>query len=498
MKISTQQFHPLHPIPLSLYIHFPWCVRKCPYCDFTSYPCTSSRAPFNADSENIYIKALLEDLRLEQELLLRLRSGTHDKTAYNNKIPIYSVYIGGGTPTLLSIAALNNLMAGVRSTCQINPNAEITIEANPETITHDYCTALYACCGGGINRISIGAQSFQDRKLAALGRIHNAQRARHAVELAHTAGFGNINIDLMFGLPEQSVSEALEDLHTAISLEPTHISWYQLTIEAGTAFARQPPRALPRDDDDVLWQMQQEGQALLANAGFVQYEVSAYSKPGKECQHNVNYWQFGDYLGIGAGAHGKLTVSDKENKENGQDGENIKDGQDGEDGQAEENENKDDGKTNDKNNDVNKDANLTILRYNKISSPQLYCCANDGGSSNNINSCNDKKNINNNIVNNAGRNIDSNNIIRHSNPFAAETHIVDAGALPFEFMLNALRLYQPLPSQLFAERTGMPPATIDARLQHAAALGLVELTSSNIIITTKGKNFLNDLIELFL
>ncbi len=270
--------------PLSLYIHIPWCVQKCPYCDFNSHALAS------ALPEQVYIDCLLEDL--EQHL----------PEIWGRRLS--SVFIGGGTPSLFSPESIDRLLSGVRARIPGPPDIEITLEANPGTVEQGRFNELHAA---GINRLSIGIQSFHDDKLQALGRIHNRVEAIKAVETAHYAGFENFNLDLMFGLPAQSIQQGLDDLHTAIALQPSHLSWYQLTIEPNTLFYSRPPR-LP--DDEAIWGLQQQGQQLLNDQGFGQYEISAYAREGRQCQHNLNYWQFGDYLGIGAGAHGKISRSD--------------------------------------------------------------------------------------------------------------------------------------------------------------------------------------------
>lgn len=267
--------------PLALYLHIPWCVRKCPYCDFNSH------AVKDGLPEQQYVDALLRDL--EQDLAL----------VWGRRVQ--TLFMGGGTPSLFSPEALDRLMSGLRALISIQPQAEITLEANPGTFEQGKFDEFRTL---GINRLSIGVQSFADDCLRALGRIHNSREAIRAVEVAHDAGFDNLNLDLMFGLPGQSNAMALHDVQQALSLEPAHLSWYQLTIEPNTLFHARPPQ-LPAED--AIWQMQQEGQALLAGNGFGQYEVSAYARPGRQCVHNLNYWQFGDYLGIGAGAHAKIT-----------------------------------------------------------------------------------------------------------------------------------------------------------------------------------------------
>ncbi|MGI2027661.1 radical SAM family heme chaperone HemW [Endozoicomonas acroporae] len=267
--------------PLSLYIHVPWCVKKCPYCDFNSHRITGDIP------EDAYIKALLHDIDNELDSV--------------QGRPIHSIFIGGGTPSLLTANAYQQLFNGLQARVRFSDDIEITMEANPGTYEHD---RFQAYLEAGVNRLSLGVQSFQDEKLAALGRIHCADEARQAIAAITSHGFSNINIDLMHGLPGQSPEDALYDLKQAIDLKPAHISWYQLTIEPNTVFYTKTP-ALP--PDDTLWDIQEAGQALLASAGFQQYEISAYSQPGRRSKHNLNYWRFGDYIGIGAGAHGKLT-----------------------------------------------------------------------------------------------------------------------------------------------------------------------------------------------
>jgi len=270
--------------PLSLYIHFPWCVRKCPYCDFNSHAVRGDLP------EDQYIDALLADLESD---LPRVWGR-----------PVRSVFLGGGTPSLFSPEAIERLLAGVRARVTLVPEAEVTLEANPGTVETERFRGYRAA---GVNRLSIGIQSFQPEQLQKLGRIHGRDEALAAAQAARAAGFDNFNLDLMFGLPQQTLDEALADLRTALALNPTHLSLYQLTLESNTLFHAQPPE-LP--DEDVLAAMQEALQAELADAGLAQYEVSAYARAGRRCRHNLNYWQFGDYLGIGAGAHAKITDAD--------------------------------------------------------------------------------------------------------------------------------------------------------------------------------------------
>jgi putative oxygen-independent coproporphyrinogen III oxidase len=267
--------------PLTLYIHVPWCVRKCPYCDFNSHE-ARGKIP-----EQDYIEALLRDL--EQDV----------PRAWGR--PVASIFIGGGTPSLFAPETIERLLSGVRARLSLDQKIEITLEANPGTVELERFKGFRQA---GVNRLSIGIQSFDPEKLKALGRIHGPEEAARAAQAARAAGFDNFNLDLMFGLPRQTVEQAVADLRTAMHYQPTHLSVYQLTIEPNTLFHARPP-VLP--DDDIAWEMQCQLQAELAAAGYRQYEISAYAKPGGECRHNLNYWQFGDYLGIGAGAHGKIT-----------------------------------------------------------------------------------------------------------------------------------------------------------------------------------------------
>lgn len=269
--------------PLALYIHIPWCVQKCPYCDFNSHA-LKQEVP-----EAQYVAALLEDLSCD----LPLVAGR----------TLNSIFIGGGTPSLFSAQAIGQLLQGVAARIPFTPDIEITMEANPGTIEAGRFVGFQAA---GVNRISIGVQSFDPQQLQKLGRIHDPGQAKRAAEQAAGLGLRSFNLDLMHGLPGQSLEQALDDLRQAIALAPPHLSWYQLTIEPNTAFGARPPR-LP--EDETLWEIQEQGHALLLAAGYRQYEISAYAKPGFECQHNLNYWRFGDYLGIGCGAHGKLTLA---------------------------------------------------------------------------------------------------------------------------------------------------------------------------------------------
>jgi len=268
--------------PLSLYVHLPWCVRKCPYCDFNSYEARGALPDLE------YVDALLRDLRSEIELA-RGRA-------------IETIYFGGGTPSLFSAAAIARLLDGLKSAATIAPDAEITLEANPGAVD---VARFAAFREAGVNRLSIGIQSFRNEKLHALGRVHDSAQAEAAVAAARAAGFANVNVDLMYALPGDDVAGAVADLERAVALEPEHVSWYQLTLEPNTAFERRPP-ALP--DDDFVAKIEEQGRALLAAHGYERYEISGYAQRGRRCLHNLNYWQFGDYLGVGAGAHGKVTL----------------------------------------------------------------------------------------------------------------------------------------------------------------------------------------------
>lgn len=384
-------------IPLSLYIHFPWCIRKCPYCDFNSHKLPTQDPALLQQ----YINTLLVDLAYEA-----------------NQAPskvLSSIYFGGGTPSLLPASAIKIIIASIKNNFTFANNIEITLEANPGTID---LALLQELKNIGVNRISLGIQSFNDQKLQALGRIHDAKQAQAAIDILKIAGFTNFNLDLMFGLPKQTIAEAMSDLQIALKFAPPHLSWYQLTLEPNTLFALNPPK-LPMNEQ--LWDIQHNGQDLLKQHGLLQYEVSAYSKINHTCKHNINYWQYGDYLGIGAGAHGKITLK-----------------------------------------------NNIIKRYAKISNPKQY--------------------------------VDYFATSSHHNtiyaPFGEK--ILDNKKIPFEFMLNALRLYQPITHALFQERTGVTINAIAAELKLAQDLELIELYEDKIITTEHGKNFLNDLLEIFL
>jgi putative oxygen-independent coproporphyrinogen III oxidase len=380
--------------PLALYIHLPWCVRKCPYCDFNSHqqPKTIPEAD--------YIRALLADL--EQDL----------PSVWGR--PVVSIFFGGGTPSLFSTAGIDAILTGVRARLSVRPDAEITLETNPGTAEFGRFEGYLAA---GVNRISFGVQSFDDVKLKRLGRIHSSGEAQTAFELARKAGVRNINIDLMYALPAQTTDEALSDLSHALALAPEHISHYHLTLEPDTVFARFPPTDLP--DDDSAWAMQEACEAKLAAAGFEHYEVSAYAKQGVDGEswkstHNQLYWRFADYLGIGAGAHAKIT--------------NLATGE--------------------------------ITRTAKQKIPRLYQeCAGTPSS-------------------------------------WVERRVLMPAELPLEYMLNALRLYNGVPSSDFARRTGIVLAELPG-YQRAIKRGLLSDAGGTLRATELGQRFLNDLINEF-
>lgn len=283
LPIKTSQYLAMS---LSLYVHIPWCIRKCPYCDFNSH-----KSPEHIPEVN-YVKALIADLTLD---LQRFTSS-----------PIDSIFIGGGTPSLFSASAFETLFNGLKNLLPFSKDIEITLEANPGTVEQQRFTDYHAL---GINRLSLGIQSFNAAHLKTLGRIHDDKQAHRAIESARSAGFDNINIDIMHGLPNQSISEGLEDLTTALTYKPEHLSWYQLTIEPNTVFYKQRP-TLPNEDDAYV--LEEEGLAFLESHDLKRYEISAFSQSNKQARHNMNYWLFGDYFGIGAGAHGKLTSDSKQ------------------------------------------------------------------------------------------------------------------------------------------------------------------------------------------
>ena len=272
--------------PLSLYVHLPWCVRKCPYCDFNSH---EFRGIGGTPPYGQYVEALLADLDFDLPL------------AWGRTV--HSVFFGGGTPSLFPAEAIDAFLQGASARLRFAPGLEVTLETNPGTAEHGRFEHYRAA---GVNRLSFGVQTFDDAVLQRLGRIHDSAEAEAAVRLARDAGFDNFNLDLMYALPGQTLAMAERDIERALALQPAHVSHYQLTLEPNTVFAARPPRDIP--DEDAAWDMQERCQRMLADAGYAQYEVSAYARPGRQCAHNLNYWRFGDYLGIGAGAHGKLTL----------------------------------------------------------------------------------------------------------------------------------------------------------------------------------------------
>ncbi|UFQ97460.1 radical SAM family heme chaperone HemW [Pseudomonas wenzhouensis] len=373
--------------PLALYIHIPWCVRKCPYCDFNSH----AAGPTLPEEE--YVDALLADLDADLQHV-------HGR-------PLTSIFFGGGTPSLFSDRALGRLLEGVERRVAFAGDIEITLEANPGTFEQAKFKGYRSL---GINRLSIGVQSFQQAKLKALGRIHDGDEAIRAADMARAAGFDNFNLDLMHGLPEQSIEDALFDLRTANSQGPTHLSWYQLTMEPNTVFWSQPP-TLP--EDDLLWDIQEAGQALLAAEGYAQYEVSAYAKAGKQARHNLNYWTFGDFLGIGAGAHAKLSTPAGR-----------------------------------------------IQRTWKTRLPKDY--------------------------------------LDPAKAFQAGERLLAADELPFEFLMNVLRLSEGAPAELFSQRTGLPLQQLERSRREAERQGLLQADHTRLVATAKGQLFLNDLLQQFL
>ena len=374
--------------PLSLYIHIPWCVQKCPYCDFNSHQAEQKNNTLN---ELDYVETLKNDLQLESQF------------TYGRKLS--SIFFGGGTPSIFSSHSIAAILDHAKKIIGFEDDIEITLEANPGTFEQEKFAGFYAA---GVNRLSIGVQSFNEKHLQTLGRIHNSDEAKHAISIAKKAGFNNINIDIMHGLPQQSVDDAMKDLQQAIDCSPQHISWYQLTIEANTAFYRQPP-TLP--NDDILADIQERGNLLLTNNGFAQYEISAFSKNNQRSLHNLNYWQFGDYLGVGAGAHGKIT-------------------------------------------DI---TNGRIIRRQKTRLPDHY--------------------------------------LKNAKAPKTKQHTVATHELNIEFMMNALRLIEGVPSDFFEKRTGLALAEIQDSLTELQQQQLLAEASTHIKTTPLGQRFLNVVLE---
>lgn len=381
----------LIPPPLSLYVHLPWCVRKCPYCDFNSHAAKGA-LPFDE-----YVDALIRDL-------------DHDLPLVWGRV-VNSVFFGGGTPSLFPPEAIDRFLQAASARLRFAPGLEITLETNPGTAEHGRFDRYLAA---GVNRLSFGIQSFDDDALKRLGRIHDSAEAERAVKLAQDAGYDNLNLDLMYALPEQTLAQAEADLLRAFALQPAHLSHYQLTLEPNTVFFARPPRGIP--DDDAAWDMQEHCQQLLAAAGYAQYEVSAYAREGRQCAHNLNYWRFGDYLGIGAGAHGKISAG----------------------------------------------AEQHVLRRWKHKHPQTYL-AQAGGAA-----------------------------------VIGGDEIVPAARLPFEYMLNLLRLHEGFAEADFAVSTGLDPRVLAAPLAQAQARGWLAPVGGRWVPTELGRRFTNDVIELFL
>ncbi|MBZ3927164.1 radical SAM family heme chaperone HemW [Xanthomonas citri] len=381
----------LIPPPLSLYVHLPWCVRKCPYCDFNSHAAKGA-LPFEE-----YVDALIRDLDADLPLVW-------------GRV-VHSVFFGGGTPSLFPPQAIDRFLQAAAARLRFAPNLEITLETNPGTAEHGRFEHYRAA---GVNRLSFGVQTFDDVALQRLGRIHDSAEAERAIKLAQDAGYDNFNIDLMYALPEQTLMQAEHDLERAFALQPAHLSHYQLTLEPNTVFFARPPKGIP--DDDAAWDIQEHCQGLLADAGYAQYEVSAYAKPGRQCAHNLNYWRFGDYLGIGAGAHGKISSGAEEH----------------------------------------------VLRRWKHKHPQSYLAS--AGTAASI----------------------------------GGDEIVPGERLPFEYMLNLLRLHEGFRLSDFEASTGLAACAIKAPLARAVAQGWMRQQDGRVVPTELGRRFTNDVVELFL
>ena len=397
--------------PLSLYLHFPWCVRKCPYCDFNSYTLNGQL------QETGYLEALERDLEAQAPDV----AGR----------PVISVFMGGGTPSLFPPSAIDRVLAAARRHLTFVSDVEVTMEANPGTIERGRFAEYHAA---GVNRVSLGAQSFDTATLHVLGRIHSPDETRRAAEELHAAGLTNFNLDLMYALPGQDVAAALADVESAIALKPTHLSHYQLTLEPGTVFAAQPPPNLP--GDDAAAEILAACGARLAEAGFGQYEVSAYAQPGRQCRHNLNYWTFGDYLGVGAGAHGKITIANGGVAGDASSATSAGEARAGA---------------------LVRDPRGAIIRTTQSRDPRRYLAA----------------------------------------PTATRTPVPEAQR-PFEFMLNALRLIDGFEIPTFEERTGLPWKAVAPEVEKLLARKLLEVQGTRLRTTMVGLCFLNNLLLSFL
>ena len=412
----------LVPPPLSLYLHFPWCVRKCPYCDFNSYTLNGQL------QETAYLEALERDLETQAPEV----AGRE----------VISVFMGGGTPSLFPPSAIDRVLAAARRHLTFASDVEVTMEANPGTIERGRFAEYRAA---GVNRVSLGAQSFDTRTLQVLGRIHSPDETRRAAEELHAAGLTNFNLDLMYALPGQDVAAAMADVESALALKPTHLSHYQLTLEPGTVFAAQPPADLPTDDTAA--EILAVCGARLAEAGFGQYEVSAYAQPGRQCRHNLNYWAFGDYLGVGAGAHGKITRAGDDLDAFGHG--DLAAGAHG-DLRA--------GSHSDLSARTHfRDPGDAIIRTTQSRDPRRYVAA----------------------------------------PTATRTPVPEAQR-PFEFMLNALRLIDGFEIPTFEERTGLPWETVVPEVEQLLTRKLLEVQGPRLRTTIVGLRFLNNLLLSFL
>ena len=379
--------------PLALYIHFPWCEKKCPYCDFNSHQIKEGVGKSGFDEQR-YINALIADLETELP------------NTWGRQV--HSIFIGGGTPSLLSPGGMDQLLCAIRARVNLEPDAEITMEANPGSVEAEKFAGF---ARAGINRVSLGIQSFQDEQLKALGRIHNGSEAKRAIEIA-TKHFKSVNLDLMYGLPKQTLEQAKQDVETALSFKTPHLSFYNLTLEPNTYFASFPPNLPSEDEVDAIFEQNLD---LLTKAGYQRYEVSAYAQKNQECKHNLNYWRFGDYIGIGAGAHGKISYPDR------------------------------------------------ITRQVRERHPETYMAA-----------------------------------MESKGNALIESREIPAKDLPFEFMLNALRLKDGVDTSTFSERTGLPLSVISKGLEEASKKGLLDENPSKLKATDLGIRYLNNLQEMFL